>query len=145
MLTEEIIEENTVWKCDFCGSKHKGHTNFSKKRTVDIMGNFCCQECYDQWRAWKDENNKMSESTDILRKIPNIKHKIFLNCDRCGTQYSIAIPYREANHPARNLCDNCISDLSEQDFRDETWKQPEPLSIIKSNLISWSEMIRGDP
>lgn len=37
-------------------------------------------------------------------------------CKRCLTQYKLSIPYQKANSPARNLCDNCIVDLSKDEF-----------------------------
>lgn len=38
------------------------------------------------------------------------------SCKRCLTQYKLGVPYVNANRPARDLCDNCIVDLSHDEF-----------------------------
>jgi hypothetical protein len=42
---------------------------------------------------------------------------IYLNCKRCMKQYRLDIPYKEANHPARDLCDDCIIDMSPEEYK----------------------------
>jgi hypothetical protein len=39
------------------------------------------------------------------------------NCKRCLGQYKLNVPYDEANHPSRDLCDNCIIDMSPEEYR----------------------------
>lgn len=116
------------WRCDYCGSFHTGPTTYSKDGETEKIGNFCCRSCFDKWSEWKHGYENLTERY-FQRNEPSIGKRIFLNCLRCGTQYSLGIPYKEANHPSRDLCDSCILDLSMDEFKKETWKPEEVIEI----------------
>jgi hypothetical protein len=56
------------------------------------------------------------------RPDPEKPHKrTYHNCKRCNAPYSLGIPYEAANHPARDLCSDCIVDLDPKEFYEEAW------------------------
>lgn len=38
------------------------------------------------------------------------------NCKLCLSTYKLNIPYAEANRPARDLCDDCLMSISQDEF-----------------------------
>jgi len=69
------------------------------------------------------ESNIIDFHNKIRFKIDrNLPFKpLYLNCKRCLKPYVLGIPYEFANHPARDLCDDCITDLSIEEFYAEEW------------------------
>lgn len=52
-----------------------------------------------------------------MRDVPKEFKGEWRSCKRCLTQYKLNVPYSQANSPARDLCDNCIVDLTMDEFK----------------------------
>ena len=59
-------------------------------------------------------------------------------CKRCLTQYKLGVPYEKANRPARDLCDNCIVDLSTDEFNAYT-DEDGPALVPAKNTSTGNE------
>lgn len=56
----------------------------------------------------------------IFTKEPDeifLKKPLHLNCKVCLKPYVLHIPYEKANDPARDLCDDCIQNLSPDEWQ----------------------------
>lgn len=63
-------------------------------------------------------------------------------CKRCMKGYSLGIPYDLANPPARDLCDDCIINLSHDEFYAEEWNQSERSDIAVLDLDSSKDRLK---
>lgn len=69
-----------------------------------------------------------------MRDIPKEFKGEWRSCKRCLTQYKLGVPYSEANSPARDLCDNCIVDLSQEEFMAYTLE--EGPALVPEKIVS---------
>lgn len=90
-----------------------------------------------------------SDLTDFHNNIRfKIDHNLpfkplHMNCKRCLKPYTLNVPMEIANHPASDLCDDCIIGLSPEEFYAEEWNQePEKSDTPVLDLDSSKDRLK---